>query len=196
MTGIANSPVCVEGLPASITMSLAIVANSLARKKVLCKSLMTVETLGACDTLLSDKTGSMYLAFVHQVENRSLTTLLSALTQNKMTVVNAAILDDQFSMLQARDSLATKDERCHGVRQLAAIAGICNEATFDASSKGEPAELRKVNGDATDSAILRFAEILRPVQDSKSEWREVYGTSFNSKTKHSKHSGRSKSLIL
>ncbi|KAG7529951.1 hypothetical protein FFLO_05307 [Filobasidium floriforme] len=153
-----------EGLPASITMSLAIVANSLARKKVLCKSLMTVETLGACDTLLSDKTGT--------------------LTQNKMTVVNAAILDDQFSVLQARDSLATKDERCHGVRQLAAIAGICNEATFDASSKGEPAELRKVNGDATDSAILRFAEILRPAQDSKSEWREVYGTSFNSKTKH------------
>jgi hypothetical protein len=47
-----------EGLPASITMSLAIVANSLAKKKVLCKSLMTVETLGACDTLLSDKTGS------------------------------------------------------------------------------------------------------------------------------------------
>jgi hypothetical protein len=39
-------------------MSLAIVANSLAKKKVLCKSLMTVETLGACDTLLSDKTGS------------------------------------------------------------------------------------------------------------------------------------------
>lgn len=113
-----------------------------------------------------------------------------------MTVVNAAILDDQFSVLQARDSLTTKGERCHGVRQLAAIAGICNEATFDASSKGEPAELRKVNGDATDSAILRFAEILRPVQDSKSEWREVYGTSFNSKTKHSKHSGRLKSMFF
>ena len=103
-----------------------------------------------------------------------------------MTVVNACILDDQFSVLQARDSLTTSDERSHGVIQLAAIAGICNEATFDAAGKNEPAELRKVNGDATDSAILRFAEILRPVQESKDQWHEVYGTSFSSKTKHSK----------
>ena len=76
MTGIANSPVCVEGLPASITMSLAIVANSLARKKVLCKSLMTVETLGACDTLLSDKTGSTYLRCALEMKICLLTTLL------------------------------------------------------------------------------------------------------------------------
>lgn len=105
-----------------------------------------------------------------------------------MTVVDACILDDQFSVLQARDSLVKSDERSHGVRQLAAIAGICNEATFDVATKEEPAELRKVNGDATDSAILRFAEILRPVQESKVNWTEVYGTSFNSKTKHSRSS--------
>lgn len=47
-----------EGLPASVTISLSVVANALAKNKVLCKSLMTVETLGSCSMVLSDKTGS------------------------------------------------------------------------------------------------------------------------------------------
>ena len=47
-----------EGLPASVTISLSVVANALAKNKVLCKSLMTVETLGSFSMVLSDKTGS------------------------------------------------------------------------------------------------------------------------------------------
>lgn len=47
-----------EGLPASVTISLSVIANALAKNKVLCKSLMTVETLGSCTMVLSDKTGS------------------------------------------------------------------------------------------------------------------------------------------
>jgi len=34
-----------------------------------------------------------------------------------------------------------------------------------------------------DSAILRFAESLKPVQESQAEWSEVAKVSFSSKTK-------------
>ncbi len=34
-----------------------------------------------------------------------------------------------------------------------------------------------------DSAILRFAETLRPVKDSQADWVELFKVNFNSKTK-------------
>ena len=40
-----------EGLPISVTLSLTIVANKMKNAKVLCKSLTTVETLGAVNII-------------------------------------------------------------------------------------------------------------------------------------------------
>lgn len=34
-----------------------------------------------------------------------------------------------------------------------------------------------------DAAILPFAEVLRPVEESRAEWTEIFGVSFSSKTK-------------
>lgn len=44
-----------EGLPVAITLSLVKIAKSLSKEKVLCKSLSTVETLGAINCLCTDK---------------------------------------------------------------------------------------------------------------------------------------------
>jgi sodium/potassium-transporting ATPase subunit alpha len=48
-----------EGLPVALTASLTISANVMRRNKVLCKSLKTVETLGAVSIICSDKTGTL-----------------------------------------------------------------------------------------------------------------------------------------
>ena len=48
-----------EGLPIALTASLTITANSMCRNKILCKSLKTVETLGAVSVICSDKTGTL-----------------------------------------------------------------------------------------------------------------------------------------
>ncbi|WRT70258.1 uncharacterized protein IL334_007253 [Kwoniella shivajii] len=173
--GFINTPtliidvvsVCVafipEGLPASITISLAVIAKRLAKNKVLCKSLMTVETLGAVNVLCSDKTGT--------------------LTENKMTVTNIAVLQDECDIQQGRDRIVSGQDEGNVMAQLAAVMGICNAASFDESTLDQPVSLRLVNGDATDSAILRGAELLRPVAEFISPWTEVFKVNFNSKTK-------------
>jgi sodium/potassium-transporting ATPase subunit alpha len=125
--------VCVafipEGLPSCVTISLAVIANTLAKNKVLCKSLMTVETLGAVSVLCSDKTGT--------------------LTKNQMTVTNAAVLGDQFDATEARDRIIARADNASNVKQIAAVAGVCNSAVFVDATMDQPIGLRAVNGDAT-----------------------------------------------
>jgi sodium/potassium-transporting ATPase subunit alpha len=48
-----------EGLPIALTASLTITANIMKQNQVLCKSLKTVETLGAVSVICSDKTGTL-----------------------------------------------------------------------------------------------------------------------------------------
>jgi sodium/potassium-transporting ATPase subunit alpha len=48
-----------EGLPIALTASLTITANLMRQNKILCKSLKTVETLGAVSVICSDKTGTL-----------------------------------------------------------------------------------------------------------------------------------------
>lgn len=170
-----------EGLPFCVTMSLSVMARQMKRKGVLCKSLTTVESLGAVDVLCSDKTGT--------------------LTMNKMSAVNIAIGDASYSVAEARRGETNARE---AIKQLVAVAGICNEAHFAETEENMPFETRKVNGDATgayfscvqnrlpdliintfaDTGLLRFAESITPVSELRSSVTEYDKLSFNSKNKY------------
>lgn len=69
------------------------------------------------------------------------------------------------------------------LRQLVHLSAVCNAAEFDASTVGAPVADRKINGDATDSAILRFAEATTPVSSLRAFWRSIFQVTFNSKNK-------------
>ncbi|KAK3057111.1 hypothetical protein LTR09_002150 [Extremus antarcticus] len=148
-----------EGLPIAVTASLTITANIMRRNKVLCKSLKTVETLGAVNVICSDKTGT--------------------LTRNQMSVVDCVVGKVPTPAAKAPGLYDTME----GLRKLALVSSICNAAEFDASTTNLPVAIRKVNGDATDSAILRFAENMTIVSALRSAWKNVFKIAFNSRNK-------------
>lgn len=69
------------------------------------------------------------------------------------------------------------------IGQLRAVAGICNAGQFDAASVHLPLNDRKINGDATDQAILRLSEHIGPVSELRQMWTTKFELAFNSKNK-------------
>ncbi|KAL7276120.1 hypothetical protein RUND412_000910 [Rhizina undulata] len=147
-----------EGLPIALTTCLTITASVMKKHKVLCKSLATVETLGAVSLVCSDKTGT--------------------LTKNQMSVKNVFTGGKQYTPEAARQNITDPT-----IKQFHTVAGVCNAGTFDATTLHLPLADRKINGDATDQAILRLAEGLGPVQGLNDAWKKVLEIPFNSKSK-------------
>lgn len=50
-----------EGLPVALTLALSIASNRMAKKNVIVKKLNSVESLGSCTVIASDKTGTLTL---------------------------------------------------------------------------------------------------------------------------------------
>ncbi|KAJ7211566.1 hypothetical protein GGX14DRAFT_697247 [Mycena pura] len=152
-----------EGLPVCVTLSLTVIASAMRSSSILCKSLSTVESLGSVNFIASDKTGT--------------------LTQNKMSVVNAAVGLARYSAAEARELAARAGPAGGAVRELAALAALCNDAGFEAAKVEEEPEARKVNGDATDSGLLRFVESIMRTDELRDSWIETGKIAFNSKNK-------------
>ncbi|KAI8937735.1 hypothetical protein NX059_005435 [Plenodomus lindquistii] len=162
-----------EGLPIALTTSLTIVANIMRKNKILCKSLKTVETLGSVSVICSDKTGT--------------------LTKNKMVVTDIYVAGEEYTPEGARDMLKVGQsekpavtlfvDREEVINQVRILAGLCNSGEFDAATMNLPIAERKINGDATDQAVLRLSESLGSVSDLRREWKKVFEIAFNSKNK-------------
>ena len=130
-----------EGLPAIVTIVLAIGMNRMAAKNAIVKKLLAVETLGATSIICSDKTGT--------------------LTQNEMTVVKAYV-DDNVLDIEGGGYEPVGAVKLDGkqinigdlpsLKNLVAIGALANDAHLDNSSG-----VYKVAGDPTEGAIVTFA---------------------------------------
>lgn len=105
-----------------------------------------------------------------------------------MVVTDCCIGLETITAQTARDTLIA-DRNTDGafagnaIDQLRTVAGLCNSAEFDAQTRGLPLAERKIHGDATDSAILRFAEHLGSISELKRCWQTKFELAFNSKNK-------------
>lgn len=136
---VANVP---EGLLATVTVSLTLTSKRMAKKQVLVKNLEAVETLGSTNTIASDKTGT--------------------LTQNRMTVnhiwYDMKIWNANFD--HKSEDFADYQPDSATFKRLVQIACLCNNTTFmaDAENLQKKIKDRKCNGDASETAFLKFCE--------------------------------------
>ncbi|KAJ5376195.1 hypothetical protein N7509_013081 [Penicillium cosmopolitanum] len=151
-----------EGLPIAVTASLTITANIMKKNKVLCKSLKTVETLGSVTVICTDKTGT--------------------LTRNRMAVTDYAVHVTKSILDSTGEHTASKLNDLV-LRQVQAVTGLCNAGEFDTESANSPLSERRIFGDATDQAILRFSESLGSVAELRRSWQTLFTLGFDSKNK-------------
>ncbi|KAL4893308.1 hypothetical protein BDV59DRAFT_178003 [Aspergillus ambiguus] len=151
-----------EGMPVGVALTLMIIAKRMKKVNILPKGLATVETLGCVNVICSDKTGT--------------------LTQNKMSVKSVGLLDQRFEV----DKLFTlgRSGLPASLVPLLRASSLCNDAFFEPASMSLPINEREVSGNATDAAVLRFAESIAPNDTEKtSQFERIHQIPFNSKNK-------------
>lgn len=130
-----------EGLPAIVTIVLAIGMNRMVKRHAIVKKLLAVETLGSTTIICSDKTGT--------------------LTQNEMTVVKV-FTDGKIIDVTGGGYEPTGDFKLEGenikvedigdLQTLLSISALANDADLEKTSDGY-----KVIGDPTEGALVTLA---------------------------------------
>lgn len=156
-----------EGLPAVLTITLAIGVQAMARRNAIVRRLPAIETLGAVSVICTDKTGT--------------------LTLNQMMVASVATAEEEYAVSGkgyepqglvtasgTSDPNALKDNT---LAELALASMLCNDAELHKRDEGWT-----VDGDPMEGALLALApKIVSDGSMMPESWRRVDAIPFDSR---------------
>jgi len=160
-----------EGLPAVVTIALALGAQRMLKRQALIRKLPAVETLGSVDVICSDKTGTL-------TENLMTVTVLDVFGETQ--TINA-LLQKSTPVLDV-DLAFQKKPRVHSLGLLVKAATLCNDAVLERTQNG--GDYYKALGDPTEGAIIVAAAQLGMLKsDLEIRWPRVAEVPFSSERK-------------
>jgi len=160
-----------EGLPAVVTIALALGAQRMLKRQSLIRKLPAVETLGSVDVICSDKTGTL-------TENRMTVTTLDVLGE---TQTIDALLRKGVPVLDA-DLAASEEPQVRSLGLLLKAAALCNDALLERIQ--DDGDYFRALGDPTEGALVIAAAqlgMLKP--DLENRWPRVAEAPFTSERK-------------
>lgn len=169
-----------EGLPAVLTITLAVGVRAMARRNAIVRRLAAIETLGSVSVICTDKTGT--------------------LTRNEMIVATLASASQTFAVAgngyapegSIRLADADVDPAGHALLiEFARAAALCNDAALRNDAAGW-----RVEGDPMEGALLALAgKITRAGPRPFGNWRRSDAIPFDTQHRymavlHHDHEGR------
>ncbi len=147
-----------EGLPAVLTITLAIGVQAMARRNAIVRRLPAIETVGAVSVICTDKTGT--------------------LTRNEMTVALAETPDGRLEIDGQGYAPEGTVEGDADASALGLAARLCNDAHLKERDGGWTVE-----GDPMEGALLAFAAKL-PDAAARDGWERVDAIPFDSRHRY------------
>jgi len=159
-----------EGLPVALTVALSIATSRMAKRNVIVRKLTAVESLGSCQIIASDKTGTLTV--------NQQTVKLVRLPSGEAFEVAGEGYNGQGEVSPADSDGEIPDQARDLLLRLTRAAMLCNEAELEPNgdADGDAQDQWQHSGDAMDVALLALGYKLDLVPRQVREESELLGS--------------------